>query len=85
MRRKFFKEKYEPAAKKLFQLTVKNNEDAINALGENLGEMIHQILFMLALNMIVLGGSISKSYPLFQTTLQKQINQFRFESVGRGS
>lgn len=83
----FFKEKYDSSGKELFQLAVEKNEEAIEAfeaLGEHLGKMIHQILFMLAPNMIVLGGSISKSYPLFQTTLQKQIDQFPFEAVRKG-
>lgn len=83
----FFKEKYNSTGKELYQLATENNEESIEAfkaLGEHIGEMIHQILFMLAPNMIVLGGSISKSYPLFQTTLQKQIDQFPFESVRKG-
>ncbi|MDE5424224.1 ROK family protein [Ancylomarina sp. DW003] len=83
----FFKEKYNSTGKELYQLATENNEESIEAfkaLGEHIGEMIHQILFMLAPNMIVLGGSISKSYPLFQATLQKQIDQFPFESVRKG-
>lgn len=83
----FFKEKYNSTGQELFQLATENNEEAIeafDALGEHLGEMIHQILFMLAPNMIVLGGSISKSYSLFQRTLQNKIDQFPFESVRKG-
>lgn len=83
----FFKEKYNSTGKELYQLATENNEESIEAfkaLGEHIGGMIHQILFMLAPNMIVLGGSISKSYPLFQATLQKQIDQFPFESVRKG-
>jgi glucokinase len=80
----FFKEKYNSTGKELFQLATENNEEAIEAfkvLGGHLGEMIHQILFMLAPDMIVLGGSISKSFPLFKPTLQKKLGQFPFEDI----
>lgn len=80
----FFKEKYNSTGEELFRLAKENNKNAINAfedIGNHLGEMIYQILFMMAPDMIVLGGSISKSFPLFKPTLQKKLDQFPFESI----
>lgn len=80
----FFKEKYNLSGEDLFHLAKEQNIEAIGAfyaLGENLGEMIHQILFALAPEMIVLGGSISKSFPLFENSLNRYLNKFPYKAV----
>ncbi len=80
----FFKEKYNSTGEELFRLAKEDDKNAIDAfesIGNHLGEMIHQILFMMAPDMIVLGGSISKSFPLFKPTLQKKLDQFPFEAI----
>ena len=80
----YFKEKFNTSGEELYQLAIKNNEEAVNGfnnLGTYLGEMVNQILFILAPEMIVFGGSICKSFSQFQPALQKQLELFPFESV----
>jgi len=81
---KFFFDKHQITGKELFLRAEQNQEYALhifNEFGTHLGKMIQQVLFMLAPEMIVFGGSISKSFPFFKDALQKELNQFPFEII----
>ena len=47
--------------------------------GKNLGEAIKMIMFALDPHAIVLGGSVSKSWKYFETSLSKSINDFAYQ------
>ncbi|RUT79202.1 ROK family protein [Ancylomarina longa] len=81
---KFFIDKHQITGKELFLLAEQNQEHALQIFkefGTHLGKMIHEVLFMLAPEMIVFGGSISKAFCFFQDALQNELNQFPFELI----
>lgn len=63
----------DPGARKLFY-----------ELGEHIGRAIGNILFALAPDAIILGGSVSRSYPLFEDGMKAVLeNEFPFQRLYR--
>lgn len=81
---KFFTDVYHSKPKVLAKRAISGDPEAIQAFheyGHHLGELIKHILYGLAPEAIVLGGSIRKTYPLFKTTLNKSLANFRYPKV----
>jgi glucokinase len=83
---KFFLTKYH---KKTKTLSKKANEgdplalQAFEEFGHHLGELIKNILYTLAPQAIVLGGSIRKAYPFFKDSMLKNLSTFMYPSVSQ--
>ena len=78
----FFSNTYKSSAKELSNLAKNGNQDAINIFnefGKHLGEAIKYILYMFAPEAIILGGSISKSFPLFKKSLEMSLKSFAYQ------
>lgn len=87
----FFEDAYGESARTLYAKALENDVKAIAAFkeyGVHLGEAIKNILYLFAPEAIILGGSISKAYPFFDTALdnafesfayQKQLENFKIE------
>ena len=45
----------------------------------HIGKLIKNILFILAPEAIIIGGSISKSFDLFEPGIRKELGDFPFE------
>lgn len=54
---------------------------AYREYGHHLGELIKNILYTLAPQAIVLGGSIRKAYPFFKDSMESNIATFKYPSV----
>jgi glucokinase len=54
-----------------------------NEYGEHLAHAIKIILYTLAPEMIVLGGSVSLSFPFFKTALEESLKDFAYSDVLR--
>ena len=54
---------------------------AFDEYGHHLGELIKHILYALAPEAIILGGSIRKTYPLFKKSLFKSLAAFSYPTV----
>ncbi len=52
-----------------------------NEFGHHLGKAISNILFALAPEAIILGGSVSKSYPLFRKGMESALRDFPFKRL----
>jgi glucokinase len=81
---KFFHSQMGLSTKKCYQLAKSNDAKALetfNLFGGHLGAMIKQLMFVLAPEAIVLGGSISKALPLFEESLQKEIQSFPYPAI----
>lgn len=88
----FFEDTYGKSAKALFNSALEGDSlslQAFNEYGRHLGEAIKAILYLLAPEMIILGGSISNAYPFFKDTVmdalesfayQKQLEHFKIET-----
>lgn len=81
---KFFISKYGAKPKSLYKKAQKGDAQAIlayNEFGHHLGELIKHILYAMAPEAIVLGGSIRKAYPFFKDSMMASIATFRYPSI----
>lgn len=81
---KFFQNIYKSKPKALAKLALTGDPVAIQAyeeFGHHLGELLKVILYSLAPEAIILGGSIRKTYPLFKKSLFKSLETFAYPTV----
>lgn len=81
---KFFQNVYKSKPKALAKLALTGDQVAIQAyeeFGHHLGELLKMILYSLAPEAIILGGSIRKTYPLFKKSLFKSLETFAYPTV----
>ncbi len=81
---KFFHNFYHQRPKAMAKMALNGDPTAIKAFeeyGHHLGELIKHILYALAPEAIVLGGSIRKSFPLFEKSLYKTLSTFQYPTV----
>ena len=81
---KFFERIYHKKPKALAKLALAGDPTAIkafNEFGQHLGELIKHILYALAPEAVILGGSIRKTYPLFKESLFKSLSTFNYPTV----
>lgn len=77
----FFEKYYNQSAKSLYDKALLNDVIALQAFesyGKHLGEAIKIILYMYAPEAIIIGGSISNSYPFFEKTLRLGLDSFAY-------
>lgn len=80
----FFLNEYKIAGSELYKRGLNNDTQALNifdVFGAHMGEAIKIILYALAPQAIILGGSVSKSFPFFEKAMWKSIEQFPFKMV----
>ncbi len=78
----FFAHTYNLSARALSELAQKGDAMALQAFsefGSHLGAAIKNVLYMYAPEAIVLGGSISKAYPLFEKAVQDSLKTFAYQ------
>ena len=78
----FFEEKYGQSALSLYEKALLKDEMALRAFedyGFHLSEAVKIILYMYAPEAIILGGSISNSFPFFKKTLKAGLNSFAYQ------
>lgn len=77
----FFLKYYKLSGKELYEMAGEGNERALRAFrefGGHLGEAVKNILYMYAPEAIILGGSISKAYPLFRESMEHALKSFAY-------
>ena len=77
----FFANTYNRSAKEFSELAQKGDVMALQAFsefGSHLGAAIKNVLYMYAPEAIVLGGSISKAYPLFEEAVNDSLKTFAY-------
>lgn len=78
----FFSKKHNTSAKEISERAKNGDENALKLFDEfglHVGEAIKAILYMFAPEAIILGGSISKSFPLFKNSLELSLNTFAYQ------
>lgn len=81
---KFFENMYQSKPKALAKLALQGDPTATRAFeefGHHLGELLKIILYSLAPEAIVLGGSIRKTYPLFKKSMFQTLETFAYPTV----
>lgn len=77
----FFNNKYNISGEECYEKATANNFKALKIFAEygaNLGEAIKMILYTFDPQVIVLGGSVSKSYRFFKDEMWKTIKSFAY-------
>ncbi len=77
----FFQNEYGLTGEEVYRQAERGEEKALNIFdrfGNHLGEAIKMILFAIDPEVIVLGGSVSKSYEFFKNAMWKSINKFAY-------
>lgn len=83
---KFFFAEYGIKPKAMAKKALEGDLKALKAFqeyGHHLGELLKYILYTLAPQAIILGGSIRKAYPLFKESMLISLNSFRYPSVSQ--
>jgi len=81
---KFFHHEYNIRPKNLAKKALAGDPIALKAFneyGQHLGELIKNILYSLAPEAIILGGSIRKTYPFFKDSLHATLKTFKYQKV----
>lgn len=81
---KFFISKYGVKPKVIYKRALEGDKNALEVFREygfHLGELIKNILYILAPQAIVLGGSIRKAYPFFKESMMDNIATFKYPSI----
>jgi glucokinase len=79
----FFVNEYKLTGEELFMQAGNGNSEAINIFaefGKNLGEVIKVIMYTVDPEIIILGGSISKSFKYFKDEMFRSINEFTYSN-----
>lgn len=61
----------------------KESKEAFDHLARNLGEIIRLLMYILAPEAFIIGGSVAKSWDLLEEPLRKEIDKFRVELVSK--
>ncbi|MDB5250590.1 MAG: hypothetical protein JWQ40_4984 [Segetibacter sp.] len=78
----FFQNVYKMDGEVVFKLAEEGDDRAIKMyeeMGRHLGNAIKMIIYALDPELIVLGGSVRKAYPLFKKTMWEQIHKSAFK------
>jgi glucokinase len=81
---KFFNRVYQSKPKALAKLALEGDPIALKAFdefGTHVGELLKVILYSLAPEAIILGGSIRKTFPLFEKSMRATLQTFAYPSV----
>ena len=79
----YFLNEFRILGKELYEKAANNDSSALEIFknyGSNLGEAIKMIMYALDPEVIVLGGSVSKSFKFFQDEMWKSISGFCYTS-----
>ncbi|MGB5436294.1 MAG: ROK family protein [Maribacter sp.] len=78
----FFNKINKITGKELYDKAMEGDKHALalfNEFGHHIGKLVTTILYILAPDAIIFGGSISKSFPLFKGGIDEEVANFPFE------
>lgn len=78
----YFNNVYNISGEEVFQKATMGNEKYIEIFsnfGRNLGDAINIIMLAIDPEIIILGGSVAKSYPFFKEEMFRRINEFPYQ------
>ncbi|MEJ2614477.1 MAG: ROK family protein [Ignavibacteriaceae bacterium] len=79
----FFKNIYNTSGEEVYQTAKKGNKTAIgifNEFGENIGNAISAVILSLDPEIIIIGGSISKSFKFFKKSMNNVFESFPYQN-----
>ena len=82
MFRTIFLNEHKISGEKLFLKAKKNNKEALiifTKFGNNLGKALAMVVHSINPELIILGGSVSKSYQYFKKSMKESLKQSIYE------
>ena len=80
----FFQNVYQRDGGEVYEKAIQGDSVAISLfreMGNHLGQAIKTILYALDPELIILGGSVSKAYPLYKESVWKSIEEIAFRTI----
>jgi len=80
----FFKNEYNTTGSELFALASRGDQRALeifDTFGTHVGETINLVMYTIAPQAIILGGSVSKSFAFFKEAMWKSVDKFPYKKV----
>jgi len=80
----FFKGEFGVDGAELYRKAKENDEKALKvfeAFGEKFGEIIMIVLYTYDPDIIIIGGSVSKSYKYFEKSMRKKLKEFAYPHI----
>jgi len=80
-----FANKYQKSGADLFKAAKTGDEEALaafNELGNNIGEMLRTIMFILAPEAFVIGGSITGAWEFIEKPIRAELDKFPVKLIG---
>lgn len=74
-----FKNKYQTTGKILYKKAKEGDQQALavfEELAQNIGELIRSVMYILAPDAFVIGGSVANSWDLLEKPLREEVNKF---------
>ena len=81
---KFFKNFHYTSGAEVYRLALENDEKSLalfDELGKHIGNLIKTMLFVLAPEAIFIGGSVSKSFSLWEKSMWETVNTFPYKKA----
>ena len=74
-----FANKYKKSGIELYQAAQKGDQEALTAfdeLGRNIGEMLRTVMFILAPEAFIIGGSVTGAWEFLEKPIREEIDKF---------
>jgi glucokinase len=81
-----FAKRYQSTGAQLYDRARKGDGEALEAfeeLARNIGEMLRTVMFILAPEAFVIGGSVAKAWEFLEKPLREEVDKFPVELIGR--
>jgi len=81
-----FTNKYQKSGADLFKAAKNGDKEAITAfdeLGRNIGEMLRTIMFILAPEAFVIGGSVAGGWEFLEKAIRTEVDKFPVDLIGK--
>ena len=82
----FFSSKYGKTGAELYKEAKSGNKEALAAFDElagNIGEMLNIVMYILAPEAFVIGGSVAKAWEFLEKPLRERVDQFPVELISK--
>jgi len=84
----YFTKKYQSSGAVLYDQAKNGNTEALAAfdeLGQNIGEMLRTVMYILAPEAFVIGGSIAKGWEYLEAPIRREVDNFPVEAIRKNT
>ena len=81
-----FANKYNKSGKELYNEAKSGNKESLmvfDELARNIGELLHIVMFILAPEAFIIGGSVAKAWEFLEKPLREEVNKFMVDLISQ--